>query len=58
MAGSSRLKPGESGSIKVRVDFGYRIGTIVNTGTIVKTVIVYSNDPERPEVTLTLVADN
>jgi len=57
MAGSSHLKPGESGSIKVRVDFGYGIG-IVKTGTIVKTVIVYSNDPERPEVTLTLVADN
>ena len=52
VAGSSRLKPGESGSIKVRVDFGYRIGTIV------KTVVVYSNDPERPKVTLTLVADN
>ena len=52
MAGSSHLKPGESGSIRVRVNFGYGIGTIV------KTVLVYSNDPERPMVTLTLVADN
>jgi len=54
MAGSSRLKPGESGSIKVRVHIGYGIGI----GKIVKTVLVYSNDPERPMVTLTLVADN
>jgi hypothetical protein len=52
MAGSSHLKPGENGSIKVRVDFGYGIGKIV------KTVEVFSNDPERPKVTLNLVADN
>lgn len=52
MAGSSHLKPGESGSIKVRVNFGYGMGTIV------KTVLVFSNDPERPMVTLTLSADN
>jgi hypothetical protein len=52
MAGSSRLKPGESGSIIVKVDFGFGIGTIV------KTIEVFSNDPERPRVTLTLMADN
>ncbi len=52
MAGSSHLKPGENGSIKVRVDFGYSIGRVV------KTVLVYSNDPERPVVTLSLMADN
>jgi len=52
MAGSSRLKPGERGSITVRVDIGDRIGKIV------KTVEVFSNDPERPKVTLTLKADN
>ncbi len=52
MAGSSHLKPGETGAIKARVNFGYGIGQIV------KTVLVYSNDPERPVVTLTLVADN
>ena len=52
MAGSSHLKPGESGSITVKVDFGFGIGKIV------KTVEVFSNDPERPKVILTLVADN
>jgi hypothetical protein len=52
MAGSSHLKPGKSGSIKVRVDFGYVMGTIV------KIIEVFSNDPERPKVTLTLVGDN
>lgn len=52
MAGSSRLKPGESGSITVRVDFGFGIGKII------KTVEVFSNDPKRPKVTLTLVGDN
>lgn len=52
MAGSSRLKPGESGSVKVSVDFGFVIGKIV------KTVEVFSNDPDRPKVILTIVGDN
>ena len=52
MAGSSHLKAGERGWIKVRVNFGYGMGTIV------KTVLVFSNDPQRPMVTLTLSADN
>ncbi|MBA4373239.1 MAG: hypothetical protein C0402_10320 [Thermodesulfovibrio sp.] len=52
MAGSSHVKPGKSGSIKVRVDFGSLIGRIV------KLVDVFSNDPERPKVTLTLVGNN
>ncbi len=52
MAGSSHLSPGESGSIIVRVDFGDRIGKIV------KTIEIFSNDPERPKTTLVLKAFN
>ena len=54
VAGPSHVKPGESGSVGVRVYFGYGLGV----RKIVKTVLVYSNDPARPMVTLTLVADN
>jgi hypothetical protein len=53
MAGSSHIKPGESGSIRVRVHFDNGIGI----GKLVKRVLVYSNDPARPVVTLTLVGD-
>jgi hypothetical protein len=51
MASSSQIKPGERGSIKVTVDVGNA------DGTLVKSVSVYSNDPKRPQVTLTIKAE-
>jgi Protein of unknown function (DUF1573) len=41
-----RLKPGEKGTIFVTLDTSYRVGDLD------KEVIVVSNDPARPEVTL------
>jgi hypothetical protein len=49
--GSSHLKPGSSGAVTVRVETGSGIGRIV------RTVEVFTNDPERPKVVLTLKAD-
>lgn len=51
MAGSSHLKPGDSGVINVSVDMRNRID-----GKFIKTVEVFSNDPKRPKVILTLKA--
>jgi len=51
MASSSLIKPGERGSIKVTVDLGNA------SGTLVKSISVYSNDPERPKVILTIKAE-
>lgn len=50
MASSSCLKPGEKGKIIVRIDIKGKMGSIS------KTVQVFSNDPKRPVVTLTLKA--
>jgi len=50
MAGSSRLEPGASGAIRVVFDTGGRIGRIV------RTIDVFTNDPEKPKVVLTLKA--
>lgn len=51
MASSSHLKPGSSGAIRVLLDTRNRIGS-----RIVKTVEVFSNDPKKPRVILTLKA--
>jgi hypothetical protein len=51
MASSSHLKPGEKGSLTATVDTHNRMGLTV------KTVEVFTNDPERPKVVLTLKAD-
>jgi hypothetical protein len=51
MASSSQIKPGEKGRINVTIDLGK------TEGTIIKNIIVYSNDPRRPKVTLTLKAE-
>ena len=51
MASSSRLKPGEKGSLTATVDTRNRMGLTV------KTVEVFTNDPDRPKVVLTLKAD-
>jgi hypothetical protein len=51
MASSSHLKPGEKGSITVRLDTQNR------GGFIVKTVEVVTNDPDRPRVVLTVKAE-
>ena len=51
MASSSHLKPGEKGSLTAKVDTHNR------SGEIVKSVEVYTNDPVRPKVVLSLKAD-
>lgn len=51
MASSSHLKPGDRGTITAKIDIRNRIGTIF------KTVEVYTNDPGKPRVVLTLQAD-
>lgn len=51
MASSSHLKPGEKGSLTASVDTRNRAGTTV------KSVEVFTNDPDRPRVVLTLKAD-
>ena len=50
MASSSRLKPGEKGSITAKVDTAQR------NSILVKTIQLISNDPKRPTVVLTLKA--
>jgi hypothetical protein len=50
MASSSLLKPGEKGKIITKVDIKGRIGFLS------KNVQVFSNDPKRPIVTLSLRA--
>ena len=51
MASSSHLKPGEKGKLTAIID------THGKGGLLVKSVEVFSNDPERPKITLTLKAD-
>lgn len=51
MASSSRLNPGETGRINVRID------TTAIRGRLYKSVGVFTNDTERPHVTLSLTAD-
>jgi len=50
VASLSRLKPGEEGKIIATVDIKGKIGFIS------KTVRVFTNDPKRPVVTLSLKA--
>lgn len=50
MASSSRLKPGEEGKIVAKVDIKGK------SGFISKTVKVFTNDPQKPEVILVLKA--
>ena len=50
MASSSHLKPGEQGKIVAKVDTGYR------SGILLKSIDVFTNDPQRPRVTLALKA--
>ena len=51
MASSSHLKPGEKGRLTAKVDTRNRAGAIM------KSVTVYTNDPVRPKVVLSLKAD-
>jgi hypothetical protein len=51
MAGSSHLKPGDRGTIRASLDTRSRIGEIV------RTIQVFTNDPKRPRVILTVKAD-
>ena len=51
MAGSSHLKPGDRGTIIARIKTSNRIGTII------KIVQVFTNDPRKQRVVLTLKAD-
>lgn len=50
MASSDHIKPGDNGKITAKVDVKGR------TGTLSKTVQVFSNDPKKPVVTLFLKA--
>jgi hypothetical protein len=50
MASSSHIKPGEAGKITARINSKGR------KGPLAKIVRVYSNDPERSVVTLSLKA--
>ncbi len=51
LASSSQIKPEERGSITAKINaHNYK-------GHIVKNIIVYSNDPVKPAVTLTLKAE-
>jgi hypothetical protein len=50
MAGPSRLKPGEKSGILVKID------TSGKNGPLTENVEVWSNDPVRPEIILTLKA--
>lgn len=51
MASSSRLNPGERGIINATVS------TTGRSGPMAKAVVVRSNDPKNPVVTLVLKAD-
>jgi len=50
MASSSHIKPGETGEITARID------TLGRTGSVAKGIQVFSNDPKRPVVYLSLRA--
>jgi len=50
MASSSHLKPKEKGKIITKVDIKGR------TGSLSKSIQVFSNDPKRPVVNLSLKA--
>jgi len=50
MASSSHLKPGEKGKITAKIDMKGR------KGALYKTVQVFTNDPNRPSVVLSLRA--
>jgi len=50
MASSSLLKPKEKGKITTKIDIKGRVGSLS------KGVQVFSNDPKRPVVTLSLKA--
>ncbi len=50
MASSSHLKPGEEGKIVAKVDIKGKLGFIS------KNVKVFTNDPQKPAVTLVLKA--
>jgi hypothetical protein len=50
MAGPSHLKPGEKGSILVKA------ATTGRKGYVIENVEVWSNDPARPRITLTIKA--
>ncbi len=51
MSSSDHLKPGEKGSITARINTDRR------GGMTVKTIEVFTNDPDRPRLVLTLKAD-
>lgn len=51
MAGSAHLKPGDIGTIIARINTPNRIGRII------KIVQVFTNDPKKQRVVLTLKAD-
>jgi hypothetical protein len=51
MASSSQIKPGATGSVAVSVD------TSDFKGIIVKEVWLYTNDPNKPKVLLTIKAE-
>lgn len=51
MASSSRLGPGEKGRLTARID------TRGRRGHLVKSIEVFSNDPEKPRTVLTLKAE-
>jgi len=50
VASSSRLKPGEKGTVSVRIDIRGRMGQLT------KTVQVFSNDPDKKILTLVIKA--
>jgi hypothetical protein len=50
MAGPSHLKPGEKGSILIKVTTAGRLGDVMEN------VEVRSTDPVRPQITLTIKA--
>jgi Protein of unknown function (DUF1573) len=51
MASSSHLKPGEKGKISVTVNLRGR------SGNLIKTVHVYTNDPRKPVIDLSVKMD-
>lgn len=51
MASSSRLGPGEKGSIVAKMN------TQGRRGRVTKLIIVYTNDSQHPEIRLTLTAE-
>ena len=51
MASSSRLSPGQKGSIVAKVS------TAGRQGILTKTVYVTTNDPKRPQIQLSLTVD-